>query len=223
VTRRTSNQRFVSVDLAAERREYLGQRLLEAEAPAEPLTLLSAWLDQALAAGLLDATAMVLSTASKEGRPSARVVLLKGHDERGLVFYTRYDSHKCADLRDNPQASALFHWRELDRQIRIEGSVARVSTAESRAYFASRPRSSQLAARATCGLDRVSAEELERQYTATTETWEGRDVEMPEDWGGFRIHPMRVEFWQGRPNRLHDRLVYEVTSDGSWSRYRLAP
>jgi pyridoxamine 5'-phosphate oxidase len=223
VTRRTPNQRFVSVDIAAERREYLGQRLLESDAPAEPLELFSAWLDQALAAGLLDATAMVLSTASKEGRPSARVVLLKGHDERGLVFYTRYDSQKCADLRDNPQASALFHWRELDRQIRVEGSVTRVSAAESRAYFASRPRSSQLAACATCGLERVSAEELERRYAAANETWEGRDVEMPDDWGGFRILPTRLEFWQGRPNRLHDRLVYEENAPGAWSRYRLAP
>jgi pyridoxamine 5'-phosphate oxidase len=223
VTRRTPNQRTATVDIAQERREYLGQRLLESDAPAEPLALFSAWLDRALAAGLLDATAMVLSTASKEGRPSARVVLLKGHDERGLVFYTRYDSQKCVDLRDNPQASALFHWRELDRQIRVDGQVARVSSAESRAYFATRPRSSQLAARATCGLDRVSAEELERRYAAATETWEGRDVEMPEDWGGFRIHPSRLEFWQGRPNRLHDRLVYEAGADGSWTRHRLAP
>ena len=223
MTRRTSNQRSVSIDLAAERREYLGQRLLESDAPAEPLALFSAWLDQALGAGLLDATAMVLSTASKEGRPSARVVLLKGHDERGLVFYTRYDSQKCVDLRDNPQASALFHWRELDRQIRVDGGVARVATAERRAYFATRPRSSQLAARATRGLDRVSAEELERHYAAATATWDGRDVEMPEDWGGYRIHPVRLEFWQGRPNRLHDRLVYEASADGTWSRYRLAP
>lgn len=223
MTRRTSNQRSASADLAAERREYLGQRLLEGDAPAEPLELFSAWLDQALGAGLLDATAMVLSTSTKEGRPSARVVLLKGHDERGLVFYTRYDSQKCADLRDNPQASALFHWRELDRQIRVEGSVARVSTAESRAYFASRPRSSQLAARATCGLGQVSAEQLEGHYAAATAAWEGRDVEMPEDWGGFRIHPTRLEFWQGRPNRLHDRLVYEASGTGIWSRHRLAP
>jgi len=223
VNRRTPNQRLASVDLAAERREYLGQRLLESDAPADPLALFATWLDQALAAGLLDATAMVLSTASAGGRPSARVVLLKGHDERGLVFYTRYDSQKCADLRDNPQASALFHWRELDRQIRVEGGVARVSAAESRAYFASRPRSSQLAARATCGLERVSAEELERHYDAATATWEGREVEMPEDWGGFRIQPIRFEFWQGRPNRLHDRLVYDASASGSWSRYRLAP
>lgn len=223
MTRRLSNPRLVNVDLAGQRREYLGQRLLEGDAPAEPLVLFSTWLEQALAAGLLDATAMVLSTASPQGRPSARVVLLKGHDERGLVFYTRYDSQKCVDLRDNPHASALFHWRELDRQIRVDGSVARVSAAESRAYFATRPRSSQLAARATCGLERVSAEELERGYAATTEAWEGRDVEMPEEWGGFRIHPERVEFWQGRPNRLHDRLVYEAADGGAWTRYRLAP
>jgi pyridoxamine 5'-phosphate oxidase len=218
VTRRPSNP----VDLAAERREYLGQRLLEADAPAEPLVLFTAWLEHALAARLLDATAMVLSTASVEGRPSARVVLLKGHDQQGLVFFTRHDSQKCTDLRDNPQTSALFHWRELDRQIRVDGLVARISPAESRAYFASRPRSSQLAARATCGLGRVSAEALERSYADAAQAWEGREVEMPEQWGGFRIHPARFEFWQGRPNRLHDRIVYE-NADGAWQRYRLAP
>lgn len=223
MTRRPSPPRSVNVDLAAERREYLGQRLLESDAPAEPLVLFSAWLDQALAARLLDATAMVLSTASGHGAPSARVVLLKGHDERGFVFYTRYDSQKCLDLRDNPRASALFHWRELDRQIRVDGSVERVSAAESRAYFATRPRSSQLAARATSGLEQVSVEELERCYAAAAQAWEGREVEMPEAWGGFRIRPARLEFWQGRPNRLHDRLVYEAAGDGTWKRHRLAP
>ncbi|HWO08099.1 MAG TPA: pyridoxamine 5'-phosphate oxidase [Polyangiaceae bacterium] len=223
MTRRTSNPRSVNLDLAAERREYLGQRLLEADAPAEPLPLFTAWLEHALSARLLDATAMVLSTASPGGQPSARVVLLKGHDERGLVFYTRYDSQKCSDLSENPRASALFHWRELDRQIRVDGHVARVSAEESQAYFATRPRSSQLAARASCGLGRVGADELERAYAAATQAWEGREVEMPEEWGGFRIHPVRFEFWQGRPNRLHDRIVYEAAADGAWRRFRLAP
>jgi pyridoxamine 5'-phosphate oxidase len=171
---------------------------------------------------LLDATSMVLSTASKQGHPSARVVLLKGHDPRGFVFYTRYDTQKCTDLDENPLASLLFHWRELDRQIRVEGRVERVTADESRTYFQSRPRSSQLAARATVGLGQVTAEELERHFAKAAGDWEGRDVDMPETWGGYRVQPVRLEFWQGRPNRLHDRLVYEVNGN-SWGRYRLAP
>lgn len=222
MTRRTPHQRS-KVDLAGERREYLGQRLLEAGAPAEPYELFTSWLEQALTARLLDATAMVLSTATGDGVPSARVVLLKGHDARGLVFYTRHHSQKAAELGVNPRASCLFHWRELDRQVRVEGSVESVSPEESRAYFASRPRSSQLAARATSGLTRVTAEELEQHFAAALKEWEGRDVEMPVDWGGFRVRPQRVEFWQGRPNRLHDRLVYEQKHEGGWERYRLAP
>jgi pyridoxamine 5'-phosphate oxidase len=222
VTRRPPNPRYSTIDLAGQRREYLGQRLLESEAPAEPLALFTSWLEQALAAGLLDATAMVLSTATREGAPSARVVLLKGHDPRGLVFYTRHHAQKCFELAENPRASCLFHWRELDRQVRVEGTVEAVSAEESREYFASRPRSTQLAARATSGLNRVTADALEQHFSEALREWEGREVEMPADWGGFRLNPRRLEFWQGRPNRLHDRLVYEQSSDG-WQRYRLAP
>jgi pyridoxamine 5'-phosphate oxidase len=222
VTRRSNTPRFSTVDVAAERREYLGERLLEGESPSDPYELFTSWLEAALSARLLDATSMVLSTANKEGRPSARVVLLKGHDARGFVFYTRYDTQKCSDLEENPLASLLFHWRELDRQIRVEGRVERVTADESRTYFGSRPRSSQLAARATVGLGQVTAEELERHFSKAAEDWEGRDVEMPESWGGYRVQPVRLEFWQGRPNRLHDRLVYEVNGN-CWGRYRLAP
>jgi pyridoxamine 5'-phosphate oxidase len=222
VTRRTPQQRFSNSDLAAERREYLGQRLLEGDSPLEPYELFTRWLEEALAAGLLDATAMVLSTSMRDGAPSARVVLLKGHDPRGLVFYTRHHAQKCLELADNPRASCLFHWRELDRQVRVEGTVEVVTAEESREYFASRPRSSQLAARATAGLTRVTAEALERHFADALREWDGRDVDMPADWGGFRVTPCRIEFWQGRPNRLHDRLVYEQ-SGGAWERYRLAP
>lgn len=211
------------LDLASERREYLGERLLEADAPPEPYELFTRWLAQALDARLLDATAMVLATASREGAPSARVVLLKGHDARGLVFYTRHRSQKVEELAQNPRVACLFHWRELDRQVRFEGGVESVTPEESRAYFASRPRSSQLAARATSGLERVSAAALEAHFAAAVQEWEGRDVEMPADWGGFRVLPRRVEFWQGRPNRLHDRLVYEQNGAGAWDRHRLAP
>lgn len=219
-------QRFppptAGADLARERREYLGDRLLESEAPADPLLLFTSWLEQALEARLLDATAMVVATATSAGVPSARVVLLKGHDRRGLVFYTRQSSQKCDDLEQNPRASALFHWRELDRQVRVEGEVERTAVAESQAYFESRPRLSQLAARATSGLRRVTAEVLEQRFAAEVAAWRDGAVPMPDDWGGFRIVPRQFEFWQGRPSRLHDRLVYE-RRDQQWERHRLAP
>jgi pyridoxamine 5'-phosphate oxidase len=214
----------LTLDLASERRDYAGPRLLEADTPADPFVLFTAWLGQALAAHILDATAMALATATRDGRPSCRMVLLKGHDPAGLVFYTRYSTQKCVDLAENPQASLLFHWRELDRQVRFEGSVARVSREESHTYFVSRPRLSQLAARAASGLGRIAgAQVLTERFDAEAQYWEGREVELPTDWGGYRVSPARIEFWQGRPNRLHDRLVFEREPSGSWSKYRLAP
>lgn len=212
------------MDLASERRDYTGPRLLEAEAPREPHALFDEWLARALAHPVLDATAMVLSTVSQDGVPSARLVLLKGHDERGFTFFTRYSTQKGRELDANPQAALLFHWREFDRQVRISARVARVSREESAAYFASRPRGSQLAARAASGQQRVSgAEELERRFLAEESRWQDRDVPLPEDWGGYRAEPYRFEFWQGRPSRLHDRIVYERGDDGNWLKYRLAP
>ncbi len=212
------------MDLSAERRDYTGQRLLEEDTPTEPLELFASWLAQALDAELLDVTAMALATASRDGRPSCRMVLLKGNDQRGLVFFTRYSTQKCADLEENPRGSLLFHWRELNRQVRVEGMIERVSVEESQLYFGSRPRPSQLAARAASGLDRVpNSSALEERVAAETARWEGLDVPMPVDWGGYRLSPNRLEFWQGRPNRLHDRLVYELEANGAWAKYRLAP
>lgn len=211
------------MDLASERRDYSGERLLEQDAPLAPLKLFTTWLEQAVEARLLDATAMVLCTATKDGQPSARVVLLKDHGPEGLVFFTRYSTQKCSDLTENPRVALLFHWREHDRQVRIDATVARVSEAESRAYFASRPRASQLAACAASQLRRVTAEALAQRFNKEEERWRGQDVGMPADWGGYRASPVRIEFWQGRPNRLHDRLVYEHTPAGGWETYRLAP
>jgi pyridoxamine 5'-phosphate oxidase len=211
------------MDLRDERRDYQGPRLLEQEAPADPFALFTAWMQSALDAGLRDATAMSVSTCSADGRPSSRMILLKGHDPRGFVFFTRYSTQKGADLLTNPRAALLFYWRELERQVRIEGTLERLTLAENQEYFASRPRGSQLAARAASGLGRVSADELEARFSAEEARWQGRDVPLPEDWGGYRAAPDRIEFWQGRPSRLHDRLVYELGPAGSWPLHRLAP
>lgn len=212
------------LDLSAERRDYSGPRLLEAEAPADPLELFTVWMQRALDERLTDATAMAVSTCSAGGRPSSRMMLLKSHDAHGFVFFTRYSTQKCQDLLANPRAALLFYWREQARQVRIEATLARLAEADNRAYFATRPRESQLSARAASGLSRVpSADLLEERYRTEAERWQGQEVPLPEDWGGFRATPDRIEFWQGRPGRLHDRLVYELTASGSWARHRLAP
>lgn len=212
------------LDLSAERRDYSGPRLLETDAPADPLELFTVWMQRALDERVMDATAMAVSTCSAEGRPSSRMMLLKSHDAQGFVFFTRYSTQKCQDLLGNPRAALLFYWRELARQVRIEAVLSRLPVADNRAYFATRPRESQLSARAASGLGRVpSADLLDERYQAEAERWQGQQVPLPEDWGGFRATPDRVEFWQGRPGRLHDRLVYELSAGGGWSRHRLAP
>lgn len=212
------------MSIASERREYGGLRLLETATPDEPFALFGEWLRGALDAQLLDATAMALATVGIDGKPHVRIVLLKDHDPAGLIFYTRYSTQKGRDLAHNPHAAAAFHWREQDRQVRIEGRTERVATGVSRAYFATRPRGSQLAARAASGLDRVpAADVLARRFAEESARWGNSEIPMPDDWGGYRLVPERFEFWQGQPSRLHDRLSYEVGPDGTWSKERLAP
>ena len=151
-------------------------------------------------------------------------MLLKSFDRDGFVFFTRYSTHKCADLLANPRAALLFYWSELTRQVRVEAALQRLTLLENQSYFSTRPRGSQLAARAASGLQRVaSAEVLDERFQAEEAKWQGQEVPMPQDWGGFRAVPDRIEFWQGRPNRLHDRLVYELGRGGVWARHRLAP
>jgi pyridoxamine 5'-phosphate oxidase len=208
--------------LAAMRREYAAAGLSEADLAPDWLGQLRAWLHDAVGAGLPEPNAMVLATADALGRPRARTVLLKGLDERGLVFYTNYQSRKASELSANPHASAVFPWHPISRQVIVVGEVSPVDRAESEAYFATRPRAAQLGAWAS-PQSRVLADRsaLDEAYRQAERRFPG-DVPAPEHWGGLRLGPRTVEFWQGRAGRLHDRLRYRATEDG-WVVERLAP
>jgi len=206
------------------RREYASRTLDESAIDSDPIAQFRVWFAEAVTADLLDANAMSLATASRAGEPSVRTVLLKEVDEGGFVFFTHYDSQKGHDLSENPRASLLFFWAALERQVRITGAVSTVTRDVSEAYFASRPIDSQIAAwAATQSTVLGSREELESSYTAIKQRFAGQPVPCPPRWGGFRVTPERIEFWQGRPSRLHDRIVYTRESGGAWTRVRLAP
>jgi pyridoxamine 5'-phosphate oxidase len=206
------------------RREYASRALDENDAHADPIRQFALWFDEALKSQLLDVNAMTLATASAQGEPSARTVLLKGADENGFVFYTNYDSAKGRDLAANPRASLLFFWAELERQVRINGAVTKTSAAESDQYFHSRPLESQIGA-AISEQSRPIADRsvLEKRYEEFVAKSADVKVPRPANWGGYRLTPDAIEFWQGRKSRLHDRLLYTRQADGSWSRTRLAP
>ncbi len=194
------------------------------DALPQPFLQFEAWLQDAIDAELLEPNAMSLATVDERGRPSARIVLLKGIDE-GFVFYTNYDSKKGQDIVANPYAALVFVWLPLERQVRIEGRVERVSQAQSEAYFQSRPKGSQIGAAASPQSKTVADRaELEAYAAAVTAKYADSEVlPLPENWGGFRVIPERIEFWQGRSSRLHDRIVYTLQNDGTWLRTRLAP
>ena len=203
------------------RREYRGEPLTEASAAADPFDLFARWFEQARATEA-DPTAMALATATPEGRPSARMVLLKGFDARGFVFYTNYDSRKAGEIEGTHRASLLFYWAGLDRQVRIEGAIARVADAESDAYFAARPIESRWSAHASPQSRVIESRESLEAAVARARAQFGDAVPRPAGWGGFRVAPDAFEFWQGRENRLHDRLAYTLDA-GAWRRARLAP
>ncbi len=211
-------------DFGSLRREYRQRGLAESEAGDDPIALFRVWLDDAVDAGVAEPNAVVLATASADGRPSARAVLLKQLDHAGFVFFTQATSRKGRELAVNPSASLCFLWAELERQIRIEGSVEPAEPAVADAYFASRPRASQLSAWASPQSEAVSdRHELERRLAEVARRFDGAEVPRPPTWIGYRLAPQAIEFWQGREGRLHDRLHYRLRADGSWERRRLGP
>jgi pyridoxamine 5'-phosphate oxidase len=210
------------MDIAALRQKYMRAGLHERDLDADPFVQFGGWFDEALRSGLALANAMTLATATRKGRPSARTVLLKGFDARGFVFYTHYRSRKGRELEENPHAMLLFCWEELERQVGVEGKVTRIPPAESDQYFASRPLGSRLSATISPQSEVIgSRKALETALEEASRRW--RDAPpRPEQWGGFRLAPRRFEFWQGRKDRLHDRLCYRRIS-GGWKIERLAP
>ncbi len=207
--------------LANMRRNYLSDVLDESSAASDPFALFAAWLDDVRHTDAIEANSMVLATVDQHGVPSARTVLLKECDDRGLVFYTNYDSRKGRNIGENPAVALVFNWPTLERQVRVEGLASRVSDDESDAYFSSRPIGSQVGAAASPQSEPVPDRTfLEARFERTAST--NGPISRPANWGGFRVVPTMFEFWQGRPNRLHDRLRYDQTPHG-WEIIRLAP
>jgi len=206
------------------RKEYMQRGLDESDVDADPFRQFAAWFDEARAASPVEPNAMALATVGADGRPSLRMVLLKGADERGFVFYTNYQSRKGRELADTPWAALTFFWPEMERQIRIEGRVEPVSAEESDTYFHSRPVGSQLSASASRQSEVIAGrEELEQRVAALSAQYQNQEIPRPENWGGFRVIPDAIEFWQGRASRLHDRLRYRLLASGGWQIERLSP
>ncbi|MGH7999774.1 MAG: pyridoxamine 5'-phosphate oxidase [Brasilonema sp.] len=206
------------------RKDYTLQGLRQKDVNFNPFIQFRQWFDQALAAQLPEPNAMTLATATAEGQPSARMVLLKGFDQRGFVFYTNYNSHKGQELAENPQASLVFWWAELERQVRISGRVEKVSENESDEYFYSRPLNSRLGAWASHQSEVIESREvMEQRMQELQIQYQNQDIKRPRHWGGLRVIPIEIEFWQGRSNRLHDRLLYTRLDSNNWKIVRLSP
>ena len=200
------------------------ETLDEKQVERDPIKQFQLWFDEAIAAKLPLPEAMTLATATPEGRPSARMVLLKQVDEHGFVFFTNYHSAKAVELESNPYAALVFYWSRLDRQVRVEGRVERTPAEESQEYFQTRPRESQIGAWASPQSSVIAGREvLEQRARELEDYYRDREIECPGHWGGYRLRPDKIEFWKSRIGRLHDRILYELTSGGEWSIKRLAP
>lgn len=206
------------------RREYSSWSLSRRDMPTNPLELLGKWLEEAISLKVNEPTAMLVATATLSARPSMRTVLLKELLAGELLFYSNYDSRKGEQISENPQVACSFLWHELERQIHVEGTVRRVSSEESDAYFAQRPYKSRVGARVSPQSHPIpSREYIMAKFVEESLKFIGRDVPRPDNWGGYAVRPHRIEFWQGRDSRLHDRFVYELQQDGSWAMERVAP
>ncbi|MEN3291258.1 MAG: pyridoxamine 5-phosphate oxidase [Burkholderiales bacterium] len=205
------------------RKEYSRHSLTEADVHADPTEQFTKWFGEAISAQVPEANAMSVATVGANGRPSSRILLIKEFDRRGFTWFTNYDSRKGRELDRHPYAALLFHWIELERQVRIEGRVERIAAAESERYFQSRPLGSRIGAIASAQ-SRPIADRLllEEQYAQAQQQY-GEHPPRPAHWGGYRLIPDYIEFWQGRPSRLHDRIAYTLRADGSWQRQRLQP
>jgi pyridoxamine 5'-phosphate oxidase len=213
--------RLIPQDL---RVDYSRGTLVESAALADPIAQFQRWFDEARAAGVPEANAMTLATVDASGRPSARVVLLKGLDARGFSFFTNYESRKAREMAANPRAALCFYWQPLERQVRVEGTVETTSREESEVYFRTRPLEAQIGAWVSRQSEVIaSRQELERRQAELVAKFAGAPVPLPDFWGGYRVVPESVEFWQGRPGRLHDRLRYERSPGDAWVIRRLSP
>ena len=205
------------------RKDYTAQTLLESDVDKNPIVQFKEWWDEAIASEILEPNAMTLATASSDGLPAARIVLLKDLSEEGFVFYTNYQSYKAVQLGENPKACLVFHWKELERQVRIVGFVQKVAAAESDTYYHSRPVKSQIAAWASPQSRPIQNRQwLEEEYKKKEEELGTAEIPRPPHWGGYAVKPVIIEFWQGRRSRLHDRIQYTL-EEGAWKIERLAP
>lgn len=211
-------------DIANLRKEYSAESLLEKDMAPAPMTQFDKWWQQAIKSEIDEVNAMTLATATCDGFPSARVVLLKEFNEKGFVFFTNYWSYKAMQLEENPKACLVFFWKELERQVRITGLVQKLASDENDAYFHSRPRGSRIGAIASPQSKVIESREwIDEQYLRLLEAYKEKEPPRPDHWGGYIVQPVIVEFWQGRPSRLHDRIQYTLEENGHWIIERLAP